>query len=544
MGNAANVVLQNIQATYENGILKFWQDDSIVDVKELYIDGSAVTSFITGGIVSATALTLKSTDPMTIQLNATDALQLDNAAIASFAAAADTAGNSVFIETEDGGVDTAVDGGSNGGLLTLLTGTGSAGGAAQTGGIGGALTIRAGLGGAGGSTSGIGGAGGATTLRSGIGGAGTGSGNGGVGGAYVSGGSTGGASATGAGGVGGVAECVAGAGGATSAGTGDGGVGGAATFGSGAGGASFGGSDGANGTMTFQIGAVDILQYHDAAISAFAAATDTVGKDLYAETQDAGGTATAARVGGFYSFKTGDGSAGTTTVDSGAGGAITFTTGLGGAHTGGGAGGIGGASGAFSLVTSPGGATSNVGADNGGAGGAFTITGGAGGLASAGTGDGGAGAGLTFTAGAGGNSEGGTAGVGGDITLTPGAGGAGNGTAGAPGKVSITTGMFLHTSPQAINLGGGTVAVTLVPGTPAGTLLTSNILIIDGGNAGTIKMPPEANCDGAVFFIRNSGSDTVTVQNDAAGAITAYATTKAGIITCDGTNWFELGIVA
>ena len=61
------------------------------------------------GTVTAASLIIESLNPMTLKFNDTDGLQLDNAAIATFAAATDTVGSDVFIETEDaGGTATAV----------------------------------------------------------------------------------------------------------------------------------------------------------------------------------------------------------------------------------------------------------------------------------------------------------------------------------------------------------------------------------------------------------------------------------------------------
>ena len=192
--------------------------------------------------------------------------------------------------------------------------------------------------------------------------------------------------------------------------------------------------------LDLDLGGAKSLGWKNATAMAFAAATDTVGADCWIQTADAGGTATAARVGGALDIGCGDGSAGAAAVVAGAGGAwtlrggaggaasgtaaggasgaVTVTTGAAGAHTGGGASGAGGAGGAIAVTGVAGGATSNTGSDNGGAGSDVSVTGGAGGAASAGTGDGGAGGIVTVTAGAGGATTGGTAGVAGYINLS------------------------------------------------------------------------------------------------------------------------------
>jgi hypothetical protein len=311
---------------------------------------------------------------------------------------------------------------------------------------------------------------------------------------------------------------------------------------------SFGNHDGTNASidmvggtgLDILIDGVGLIRMDDAAVSGFAAATDTVGQDTYLETQDAGGTATAARVGGLLNIKTGDGSAGAAAVIAGAGGASTFTTGAGGgasgtaaggasgaltlssaaggAHTGGGATGAGGAGGAVALTAGAGGATSNVGANNGGNGAGVTVTAGVGGLASAGTGDGG---------------------NGGDITLTPGSGGtSAGGVAGVPGKVSVTTGV-VHFAVQTIDMADAALTLTLVPGTPTGTLMTGNILYVDANSAGNenLLLPHEADSTGIFLIVINTGGETINLQNDAGGAVLTIAATENGFATCDGTTW-------
>lgn len=135
--------------------------------------------------VQASVLTLDSASDMTFQINATDALQMDDEAISTFAALEDVAGHAVYIETEDGGAASASTSGDAGGLLNIKTGDGSDGATGDyDGAAGGALSLITGAGGACG-TVGSGTAdgkdGGAITITSGAGGAG-GDASGGVGG--------------------------------------------------------------------------------------------------------------------------------------------------------------------------------------------------------------------------------------------------------------------------------------------------------------------------------------------------------------------------
>lgn len=266
------------------------------------------------------------------------------------------------------------------------------------------------------------------------------------------------------------------------------------------------------------IGAVSMVAMDDAAIATNAAAADTTGKSFFLETQD-GGVDTAVdggSPGGPISTKSGDGSAGGTDNAGGAGGAYTSTSGVGGAGTGTNA--AGAAAGTNSVVASVGGAS--VGTGVSGAGGPVAITAGNAG-ASAGSGNGG---------------------VGGTITATPGTGGtSGSGSAGAPGKFKIASGMFEFTNAQTLDMSDAQVALTLVPGTPVGTLLTSNVLYADpnsGEASEDLLLPPEADSDGLEVIIANNGGETLVVKED--GDSVTIATVLAGqtgLFVCDGTTW-------
>ena len=212
-------------------------------------------------ITTAAELTLNSVDPLTIQIGAVDALQMDEAAISAFAGAAATAGHAVYVETEDGGAATST--GAAGGLYNFKTGDGSAaaGSGNSAGGAGGALSLITGAGGAGGVTNGAGGAGGAVAVTSGAGGASDGTGTGGAGGAV---GITGGAgsapgdAAANTAGAGATVTITGGAGGASSGATGTGGAGGDIVLVPGALGAATGGTAGRSGVVNI-LGAINAL---------------------------------------------------------------------------------------------------------------------------------------------------------------------------------------------------------------------------------------------------------------------------------------------
>lgn len=169
--------------------------------------------------------------------------------------------------------------------------------------------------------------------------------------------------------------------------------------------------------MVFQIGAVDILQMDDSAISSFAAENNVAGQAVFWETEDGGASPTSTgTAGGAFNFKTGDGvtAGGSGNDTGGAGGAVTHIAGAG--ATGGTTNGPGGVGGAFVITSGAGGTGAGSGA--GGVGGAVTLTAGAGGV-DGGTGTGGVGGAVSLIAGASPNSN--TEAAGGDVLLTPGA---------------------------------------------------------------------------------------------------------------------------
>jgi hypothetical protein len=187
----------------------------------------------------------------------------------------------------------------------------------------------------------------------------------------------------------------------------------------------------------------------------------------------------------------------------GAGGAVTITSGV---PASGNANG-----GAASFITGAGSGT--------GSGGALAITSGASGAGA--TGNGGA---IAITGGAAAS----TNGNGGSITLTPGAL-AGTGYA---GKIHLD-GFVAGMTAQTINMADA--AVTLTRAT-----LTGNWLLVDPASSGAdevLKLPPEADMVDVCLFIKNTGGEHITLQNDAAGAIGTIEDAEFAIVHCDGTTW-------
>ena len=219
----------------------------------------------------------------------------------------------------------------------------------------------------------------------------------------------------------------------------------------------------------------------------------------------------------------------------GAGGATTITTT-----------GVGGIGGGVSYVAGAGGiAASAATASTGGAGGAVSFTAGAGGAANdaaaIGTNVGGVGGAVSMIAGVGGatlNGSSNTGGKGGDVVLQAGAGGAGGTAAGAPGAVRVNAGIFRYVNAQTIDMADVAVTLTLVPGTPVGTLVTSNVLYVDpnSGASENLLLPPEADWNGGMLVIVNTGGETINVQNNSGGAILTLETLNTAIVMNDGTT--------
>lgn len=272
--------------------------------------------------------------------------------------------------------------------------------------------------------------------------------------------------------------------------------------------------------LTVNLNDVNALQFDNAAIASFAAAADTVGNGVYVETED-GGVDTAVdggSAGGLLAIKSGDGGAGGADKAGAAGGAITIIAGDGStAGTDGGANPTGGVGAALTIATGTGGAQVD-GTGAAGAGGALALTADPGGAAAGGTGAGGAGGSVTITAGAGGTSSG--------------------GVAGAPGSVTVAGGVLLL-AVQTIDMLNTNVTMTLVPGTPTGTLLTGNILYVDATSGGTenLLLPPEGDCTGLFLVIENTGGESIIVQSDSGGAVVTLETLNVAYVACDGTTW-------
>jgi len=91
---------------------------------------------------------------------------------------------------------------------------------------------------------------------------------------------------------------------------------------------------------------------------------------------------------------------------------------------------------------------------------------------------------------------------------------------------------------QTIAMNDAAVVLTKVPGTPAGTVLYGSWLLVDPeGNTEILTLPPEADCAGDLLLIKNTGGETITLNNDAAATIATIATSETCFAMCDGVTW-------
>ena len=163
--------------------------------KEIATITSATITTLTTTTVTSAALVLNSTAEMNIQIAGVSVLAIDDAAITGNAGAADTAGQDVYIETQDGGPAITSEAGPNGADYRFKSGDGSQGfdtededggaagfigrtggnggragllsGGTANGGNGGNITDTAGNGGNGGDASGTDGNGGSYSVDAG-----------------------------------------------------------------------------------------------------------------------------------------------------------------------------------------------------------------------------------------------------------------------------------------------------------------------------------------------------------------------------------------
>lgn len=125
-------------------------------------------------------------------------------------------------------------------------------------------------------------------------------------------------------------------------------------------------------------------------------------------------------------------------------------------------------------------------------------------------------------------------------TITP------AGTTSTTSGILTAGGLFALNTAQVLDMNDATVQLTVDTGALAGTLLTSNIMMVDPNSSGAgedLELPPEAAAAGLVLWIYNTGGENIVVKDDA-GAVTVdtIATTEFGFFFCDGTAWHGMNV--
>lgn len=107
-------------------------------------------------------------------------------------------------------------------------------------------------------------------------------------------------------------------------------------------------------------------------------------------------------------------------------------------------------------------------------------------------------------------------------------------------------GLFALNTAQVLDMNDATVQLTVDTGATAGTLLTSNIMMVDPNSAGAsedLELPPEADVPGVVLWIYNTGGESIVVKDDSGvTTVDTIATTEWGVFFCDGTSWHGMNV--
>ena len=103
---------------------------------------------------------------------------------------------------------------------------------------------------------------------------------------------------------------------------------------------------------------------------------------------------------------------------------------------------------------------------------------------------------------------------------------------------SALSGLLRFAPAQAIDMADDQLALSV---DAAATQLTSNILYVDpnsGGATEDLLLPPEADADGLMLIINNTGGEGIVVKDDSDTAtIATIDTAQVAIVWCDGTAW-------
>lgn len=91
-----------------------------------------------------------------------------------------------------------------------------------------------------------------------------------------------------------------------------------------------------------------------------------------------------------------------------------------------------------------------------------------------------------------------------------------------------------------VAMGDAAHTLTLDTAGAAETQITGLICFADPESAGAsedLTLPAEADSDGLVLFIFNTGGEGIVIKDDGGGTVATLATTEHAIVACDGTTW-------
>ncbi len=96
---------------------------------------------------------------------------------------------------------------------------------------------------------------------------------------------------------------------------------------------------------------------------------------------------------------------------------------------------------------------------------------------------------------------------------------------------------------QTIDMADAPVVLTKDAAEDAGTYMSGNFLLVDAnGNVEILTLPAESDMPNALVIIKNTGGETITVNNDAGGLVVSLLTAEVSILHCDGTTWNQVAM--
>jgi hypothetical protein len=111
------------------------------------------------------------------------------------------------------------------------------------------------------------------------------------------------------------------------------------------------------------------------------------------------------------------------------------------------------------------------------------------------------------------------------------------------GKLAEDLAFHLGLSPQTIDMADAARTIVGVATNAAGTVvLTSNVLLVDANSSSTEDLTFAATCPKGLYFIKNTGGESIVVKNPAGGSVGTIATTKTGLFAFNGTTLTALAV--